>query len=176
MKMIFLSSALALALLFLTPAPAAQEKARQTAEPQTKQSVQPGYAQVADEDKQMDRAAENAQKSLGFFMAALRAGKDGDTYFEIKKGFVDGDKVEQLWVGKVSYDGTKFHGQVDNKPLDVKNVHLGEHVTVQPQEVTDWMFLKDGKLMGGYTTRVLYARLSPEDKAQFEKEAGFEIK
>ena len=24
-----------------------------------------------------------------------------------------------------------------------------------PQDVTDWMFLKDGKLIGGYTTRVL---------------------
>ena len=46
----------------------------------------PGYAQVSDDDKQMDRAVENAQKSLGFFMAALRAKKNGDTVFEIKKG------------------------------------------------------------------------------------------
>jgi len=57
----------------------------------------------------------------------------------------------------------------------VSNVHLGEHVTVAPRDVTDWMFLKDGKLVGGYTTRVLYARLSPEDKAEFDKHAEFKI-
>jgi uncharacterized protein YegJ (DUF2314 family) len=52
---------------------------------------------------------------------------------------------------------------------------MGERVTVAPQDVTDWMFLKDGKLIGGYTTRVLYARLSPEDKAEFDKHAEFKI-
>ena len=57
----------------------------------------------------------------------------------------------------------------------MKNVQLGQRVTLAPREVSDWMFLKNGKLMGGYTTRVLYARLSPEDKALFDKEADFKI-
>ena len=56
-----------------------------------------------------------------------------------------------------------------------RRVHLGQRVSVAPQDVTDWMFLKDGKLIGGYTTRVLYARLSPEDKAEFDKRAEFKI-
>jgi uncharacterized protein YegJ (DUF2314 family) len=59
--------------------------------------------------------------------------------------------------------------------MAVKNVHLGQRVTVAPRDVSDWMFVKDGKLMGGYTTRVLYARLSPEQRAQFDKEAEFRI-
>jgi uncharacterized protein YegJ (DUF2314 family) len=37
------------------------------------------------------------------------------------------------------------------------------------------MFLKNGKLIGGYTTRVLYARLSPEEKAAFDQQAEFKI-
>ena len=160
----------------VTLALAAKEETGQTGESQAQQPSDPGYAQVSDDDKQMDRAVENAQKSLGFFMAVLRAGQSGDTAFEIKKAFVDGDKVEQIWIRRVSYDGKKFHGQIDNKPRDVKNIDLGERVIVQPQEVTDWMFLKDGKLMGGYTTRVLYSRLSPEDKAQFDRESNFQIK
>jgi uncharacterized protein YegJ (DUF2314 family) len=154
---------------------AAEEKMTQMAGREMNTPGHPGYAQVPDNDKQMDRAVENAQRTLGFFMAALRAKKDGDTVFEIKKGFVDGDKVEHLWIREVTYDGKNFHGKIDNRPLDVKNVHSGERVTVAPQDLTDWMFLKDGKLMGGYTTRVLYARLSPEDKAQFDKQAEFKI-
>lgn len=52
---------------------------------------------------------------------------------------------------------------------------LGQSVTVAPREISDWMFVKSGKLVGGYTTRVLYARLSPQDKALFNKEADFKI-
>jgi uncharacterized protein YegJ (DUF2314 family) len=108
-------------------------------------------------------------------MAALKAKKDGDTSFAIKKPFVDGDKCEHLWITGVTYDGANFHGKIDNRAMDVKNVHLGQRVTVSPRDVSDWMFVKNGKLMGGYTTRVLYARLSADQRAQFDKEAEFRI-
>jgi uncharacterized protein YegJ (DUF2314 family) len=153
--------------------PAAEEETGNSA---SRQTIAPGsgdYSSVSDDDKQMDRAVESAQRTLGFFMAALKAKKDGDTVFEIEKAFTDSDKVEHLWIKRVSYDGKNFHGQIDNQPNEVKNVHDGERVTVAPAEVTDWMFLKDGKLIGGYSTRVLYSRLSPEDKAEFDKHAGF---
>jgi uncharacterized protein YegJ (DUF2314 family) len=154
---------------------AAQEETTHMAGRAAKTPGHPGYVQVGDNDKAMARAVEHAQRSLGFFMAALHAKKPGDGTFEIKKAFVDGDKVEHLWISEVTYDGKNFHGKINNRPLDVKNVHLGEPVTVAPREVSDWMFLKAGKMMGGYTTRVLYARLSPEEKAQFDQEAQFKI-
>jgi uncharacterized protein YegJ (DUF2314 family) len=152
---------------------AAEQDTEQTATREATTSNQSDYANVSDNDKQMDRAVESAQRTLGFFMAALKAKKDGDTVFEIEKGFIDGDKVEHLWIKRVTYDGKNFHGQIDNQPNEVRNIRDGERVTVGPADVTDWMFLKDGKLIGGYTTRVLYARLSPEDKAEFDKHAGF---
>ena len=71
---------------------AAQEENTQPAGRKATAPGQPAYAQVSDDDKQMDRAVENAQKTLGFFIAALKAKKDGDSVFEIKKGFIDGDK------------------------------------------------------------------------------------
>ena len=165
-----------LILIILVPAVrAAEEETTHMAGRAAKTPGHPGYVRVPDDDKAMERAVEHAQRSLGFFMAALRAKKPGDTTFEIKKGFVDGNKVEHLWISNVTYDGKNFHGRINNRPLDVKNVHLGQRVTAAAREVSDWMFLKNGKLMGGYTTRVLYARLSPEDKAQFDKEAEFKI-
>jgi uncharacterized protein YegJ (DUF2314 family) len=153
----------------------AEERSTTAAERGTKPPGAPGFAQVLDNDKQMDRAVENAQRNLGFFIAALRAKKSGDTVFEIKKGFIDGNNVEHLWIRQVTYDGKNFHGKIDNQPLQIKNAHVGERVTVAPEEVDDWMFLKDGKLIGAYTTRVLYARLSPEEKAEFDKRAEFKI-
>jgi uncharacterized protein YegJ (DUF2314 family) len=153
----------------------AQEQTKKPNETETETPGSPGLAQVSDNDKQMDRAVENAQRNLGFFLAALHAKKSGDTVFEIKKGFVDGNNVEHLWIRGVTYDGNNFHGIVDNQPSEVKNVHNGQRITVAPGDVNDWMFLKDGKLIGAYTTRVLYARLSPEEKAEFDKRAEFKI-
>jgi uncharacterized protein YegJ (DUF2314 family) len=172
---LFLITIVGVVLFGIRAVPAAEEDTGNTARRVTSAPGGPGYAKVSDDDKQMDRAVENAQRTLGFFIAALKAKKDGDTVFEIKKGFIDGDKVEHLWITRVTYDGKDFHGQIDNRPEEVNNVHMGQRVTVAPQGVTDWMFLKDGKLIGGYTTRVLYARLSPEDKAEFDKHAEFKI-
>jgi uncharacterized protein YegJ (DUF2314 family) len=161
---------------------AAEEETTQTAgqaeQPAGREATAPGqpdYAQVGDNDKQMDRAVENAQRTLGFFMAAVKAQKPGDTEFEIKKAFVDGDKVEHVWIRGVTFDGKNFHGKVDNQPVDVANVHDGQRVTVAPHDVDDWMFLKDGKLVGAYTTRVLYARLTPEQKTEFDKNSEYKI-
>jgi uncharacterized protein YegJ (DUF2314 family) len=154
---------------------AAEQDTAQAVDSPANTHARRGYTQVSNDDPQMAKAVEDAQRTLGFFMAALRAKKNGDTVLEIKKAFVDGDKVEHLWIRRVTYDGKNFHGQVDNQPSEVGNVHAGQRVTVAPRAVDDWMFLKDGKLMGAYTTRVLYARLSPEDKAQFDQNAGYKV-
>jgi uncharacterized protein YegJ (DUF2314 family) len=153
----------------------AAEESTATTGPESNMPGHPGVARVSDDDKQMDRAVENAQRNLGFFIAALRAKKSGDSVFEIKKAFVDGDKVEHLWIREVSYDGKNFRGKIDNQPVDIGNAHAGQRVKVAPGDVDDWMFLKGGKLIGGYTTRVLYARLSPDEKAEFDKRAEFKI-
>jgi uncharacterized protein YegJ (DUF2314 family) len=135
----------------------------------------PGYTEVSDHDKAMDHAMKQARHSLGFFIAAMRAARPGDSGFEVKKAFVDGNNVEHLWISALTYDGHVFHGKINNKPMDIHNQRFGDTVTVAPAEVSDWMFIKGDKLIGGFTTRVLYARLSPDDRAQFDKKADFKI-
>lgn len=135
----------------------------------------PGYQEVTEEDKAMDGAVAKARESLGFFLAALNAKKPDTGGFEVKKPFVEGEKVEHIWVSDITWDGKAFRGRVDNKPLDVSTVRLGQRVTVTPEDLSDWMFVKDGKLMGGFTIRLLYARLSAGEKAQFRKQAEFKI-
>jgi uncharacterized protein YegJ (DUF2314 family) len=135
----------------------------------------PGYLEVPDRDKAMRDAVDHAHQTLGFFVAALKAQKPDTSGYEIKSTFIDGDQVEHIWIDHVTCDGKVFRGRVNNKPLAVHNVRLGQRVTVEPRNVSDWMFIKDGKLMGGFTTRILYARLSPEQKAQFAKEIDFTI-
>jgi uncharacterized protein YegJ (DUF2314 family) len=96
--------------------------------------------------------------------------------FIVKKPFKDGEKVEHIWLSDVSFDGTNFRGRVDNEPLDVKNVTLGATATAAKGEISDWSYVDDGKLVGGYTIRVLYARMTRDEKKDFEAHGGFKIK
>ena len=169
---IFLTSLVTAALAGVT---FAQADSTHLAGRENKSPGPPGYARVDDSDRAIERAVRNARHSLGFFVAVMKTKKPGDSGFEVKKAFVDGDKVEHLWIGDLSFDGKNFHGRINNRPIDVHNVKLGQEVTVAPRAVSDWMFVKNGKLMGGYTTRVLYARFSAKDRAEFDKKADFKI-
>lgn len=164
-----------LCLVAVSLAGAATEPTKPEPTDQKKETSAAWCRNVADNDKGMDRAVTKARESLGFFLAALKAQKPGTEAFEVKKCVIDGEKVEHVWVGDVTWDGKAFHGRVDNKPLDITNARLGQLVTVRPEDLTDWMFVRDGKLMGGFTTRVLFARLSAAEKTEFQKEADFKI-
>lgn len=167
--------AFALTLVCLSLATAAEEASTDTTAGAAKIAGPPDYEDVNENDKEMDRAVAKARESLGFFLAALKANKADSRDFEVKKCCVAGDNVEHVWVRDVSWDGKVFHGRVDSQPLAVTNLRLGQEITVTPEDLTDWMFVKDDKLMGGFTTRVLYRRLSPEEKAQFREQVDFSI-
>lgn len=130
---------------------------------------------VDSEDPAMNAAMDKARATVPTFIAALENPKPGQSGFTIKKPFKDGEKFEHMWIDRVGYDGTKFRGSVANEPESVTNVIMGRRVTVAPDEISDWMFIDNGKLAGGYTLRVLRETLSPSEKAKFDKSLPFTI-
>ena len=52
---------------------------------------------------------------------------------------------------------------------------MGQLVSVNPNEISDWLYIDNGKLVGGYSVRVLYSELSPQDKQEFDRAADFKI-
>lgn len=141
-----------------------------------KREGEPHCVRVTEDNKAMDRAVETAQKTVKKFIAALRSPKDNQSRFAVKKRFIQGDKVEHIWLNTVSFDGQLFHGKVDNEPVDIKGVRLGNIVSVSPSEISDWMFVQDGRLVGGYTICAMCEKMSPAEKKQFEQDAHCQIK
>lgn len=154
---------------------AAQERNQSKDTGVSRRNGKPDCIQVTDDNKAMAQAVQKARKSLDKFIAAVRSPKGNQSRFAIKKPFIEGDKVEHIWINEVSFDGKVFHGKVDNEPVDIKGVRLGDEVTASPDEVSDWMYVQDGRLVGGYTTRCLCRNLSRAEKKQFEKDAGCRI-
>lgn len=133
------------------------------------------YVHVYDSDKAMERAVHQAQRTLGKFMAALTSPKPGQTGFEVKKRCIEGNECEHIWLADVVFDGRVLRGRVDNNPVDIKRLRLGQKVALRPEEISDWMYVENGRLVGGYTVRAYYRNLPAAEKRQFTKNAGFRL-
>jgi len=126
----------------------------------------------------MNAAIQEAQDSLDVFIADLESPRVGQVYFSIKARFpVPGSSgdYEHIWLYDVVYTGDKFTGRIANEPLDVPDLELDQKVSVEREDVSDWMIIEDGVLVGGFTIRVLRDRLSPEEREEFDRGLGFVI-
>jgi uncharacterized protein YegJ (DUF2314 family) len=133
------------------------------------------YTHVSPDDARMNAAIEQARSSVDIFIAAIQSPKPGQSAFSVKTPVSDGQHIEHFWLMPVTYDGTKFEGVIANEPFDVTNVKLGQRMTVERSQISDWMFVENGKLVGGYTLRILRSTLPPEERAEFDKSLPYVI-
>jgi uncharacterized protein YegJ (DUF2314 family) len=134
-----------------------------------------GYFQVTKNDAAMHLAVREARKTIKNFIAALRHPAPGQQDFELKKRFVQGDEVEHIWLSDVQLVGNHFQGHIDNQPRKIQGLKLGQIVSVKRNEISDWLYIDNGTLVGGYTVRAHYNELTPQQKQEFDRDADFKI-
>jgi uncharacterized protein YegJ (DUF2314 family) len=139
------------------------------------EGIEPAYFTITDRDKEMRQAVREARKNVGTFITALQHPTARQHDFEVKKPFIQGDIKEHIWLSNVTFSGNRFHGYVDNTPKEIKGLKLGQRVSVNPNEISDWAYIDSGTLVGGYTIRVLCASCDPAVKARVEHEGNFRI-
>ncbi len=162
----------AMALVWLVLGCAATGGPLQTAAPKPSE---PDVVLLADDDYEMRIAEAKAQRSIGRFIEALSSPAPTQTYFAVKTLLRDGERAEHVWVSRLSYDGERFQGAVANVPFALTTVAHGDVITVSPGEITDWMVIDNRTLVGGYTIRLARDRMSPEQRADFDRRVGFAI-
>jgi len=141
----------------------------------------PDYIRVeGKEQAKMEQAIERARKEIDTFIAALANPKPTQSHLSVKKPFSwkNGDETnyEHIWLSDVTFKEGVFHGRVGNEPVDVKDVKLGDEATLQKSEASDWMFIEDGYLVGGYTIRILRDAMPPDERADFDASVPFKIR
>lgn len=123
----------------------------------------------------MDQAVERAQATVDWFIGALRDPQPGDASFSVKYPFNDGGENEHIWCMEVTYDGESFSAVVNNEPVYVKSVQFGERVHFPKGKISDWMFIRDGKVQGGFTLRAMREMMKPKERAQFDRSFPMEF-
>lgn len=137
---------------------------------------EPDIYQVKDEDKAMNNAIATARQSLGIFNTALKSGADSLQSFSLKVRYDMPDGYgEHIWLNEVSLNDGVYTGIVNNVPDVITEVKFGDTVTVNNDRISDWMYLANNKLRGGYTLRVIMEKMSPEERKKMQEQSGFII-
>jgi uncharacterized protein YegJ (DUF2314 family) len=114
---------------------------------------------------EMDAAIARARGEVDAFIAELNNPTGED--HAVKAPVQDGEATEHFWLTGVSFRDGKFHGTINNDPGIVSNVKFGQSWSLSKEEISDWMYMRDGKMYGNYTMRPLLKTLPDEEAAQY---------
>lgn len=128
------------------------------AETQTKDRV----IGVPPEDPEMKAAIAKARSTLPEFWRAVEAGNPNESDFALKVMIVDGTEVEHFWLTNVARSGTGYVGTINNDPNSVKSVTIGQRYEFREDEISDWLYFRNGKMVGNETLRPLLKRMPKE--------------
>ncbi|MFB3388757.1 YegJ family protein [Flavobacterium sp. LAR06] len=134
---------------------------------------QPDIYGIKETDKEMNEAIEKANKTLADFNSALINPKIEVKALKVK--FQNETDVEHIWINDVKFIDGKYSGILDNEPEYIKGHKIGDTINVDTKDISDWMYIENGKLFGGYTIKVLRNQMSDSERKQFDAESGMQI-
>jgi uncharacterized protein YegJ (DUF2314 family) len=133
-----------------------------------RESLDVAVVGTSDDDPEMKQAVDDARKSWPAFVKAFEAKAEGTENFGVKFPFDAPDNKEFMWIEVTSVDDTFVHGKLANDPVWVKDLKLGSKVRKKVSEVADWMYIRDGEIVGGYSVKVLMKRQAESQENEDE--------
>ena len=118
------------------------------------------------DEQEMSAAIAKAQGSVDAFLSELNNPQGTD--HSVKAAVQDQENVEHFWLTDITFANDEFEGLIGNEPGMVSNVQMGQKFKVKKSEISDWMYMKDGKMYGNYTMRPLLKTMPQEEAAFFQ--------
>ena len=117
----------------------------------------------------MTAAIAQARATLPQYWQLFEHPENGETNFSLKVKITDGTKIEHFWAVDIEQKDGAILGTIDNDPEVVKTVKMGDHIHIQEQDISDWGYVRNGKMFGKYTLRVILNRLPPQEAAKYRQ-------
>jgi uncharacterized protein YegJ (DUF2314 family) len=126
-------------------------------------------------DVGMEAAFQQAQDTMDSFIQKIGMSHPNRTLVAVKVRFALPDgSTQDLWVDRISYRDGSFRGTMGDDIPTLK-LSIDDKITIESNDIVDWMVVEDGKLIGGYTIRLAFQRMSPEQKERFLETVNYSI-
>jgi uncharacterized protein YegJ (DUF2314 family) len=145
---------------------------------------------VPKRDAAMSAAFAKAAAGLDDFLANWRHPPRGADRFVVKIGLMDVagapgyavvkpdapvvQIVEWFWAGDLKEEGTGFSGRLSNKPESLYNVAYGQTIHFTRQDIGDWMYQLNGKIVGNATACPALAHASVQERRAMKEQYGID--
>jgi uncharacterized protein YegJ (DUF2314 family) len=126
---------------------------------------EPPVVGVRSADNEMNAAIARARDTLPTFWASCDAPKPTEMGHALKVRFGVGADVEHIWVSDVEKlsDGN-YSARLANEPSDLLGKDIGDQVEFKQIDISDWMFMRNYKVVGGETIKAIL-KFMPEEEA-----------
>lgn len=126
-------------------------------------------------DVELEAAIQQARNTLDEFTDRIASPHPDRTFVALKVRFFPPNSLPQdIWVDGVTYTDGSFHGNMGDDIPSLK-LSFDDKIVIQTKDIVDWMIIEDGKLVGGYTIRLAYQRMSSEEKERFLETLDYSI-
>ena len=126
-------------------------------------------------DVEMEAAFQQARDTLDSFIQKIATSHPDRTLVAMKVRFVLPDGSSQdMWVDGITYQDGSFYGIMGDDIPSLK-LSIDDKITIARKDIVDWMIVEDGKLIGGYTIRLAFQRMSPQQKERFLETVHYSI-
>ncbi|WP_158815659.1 DUF2314 domain-containing protein [Methylocapsa sp. S129] len=136
----------------------------------------------------MSAAFAHAATGLDDFFAKWRHPPKGAQRFSVKIGLMDvpgapgyalvrpdafpAGQVEWFWMHDLRADGAGFSAQIGNDAEELHNVSFGQTIRFTRQDIGDWTYFQNGKIIGNATACPALAHASAEERRQMKEQYG----
>jgi uncharacterized protein YegJ (DUF2314 family) len=129
-------------------------------------------------EEELNAASKKARESMDTLFQAMLAPKPSYDFLGIKVRFTTQDgSYDDNWVEPVDYYDGRFTVRMLETLTYNTNLHSDHTLQVPLKKVMDWMIVeKDGTLIGGYTIRLAYEHMSPDEKKEFLQVTKYKLK
>jgi uncharacterized protein YegJ (DUF2314 family) len=123
---------------------------------------------VEENDAEMNAAIAKARETLPQFWQAFDKRERGESDFALKVRITDKNGAEHFWAVGLERRDSKIMGTINNDPNIVRNVKLGDRIEIPEADISDWMYMRDGKMVGNQTIKPLFKQMSAGEVQQFK--------
>jgi len=125
----------------------------------------PLLVKVSPHDADVNDAVARARATLPIFWASFAAWRPWETGHSLKIRVAnDANDGEYIWVADVKTLGDgRYSGRFANTPMYLPGRQLRDAIEFAEADISDWMFMRNGRIVGGETIRLLLKSLPKAD-------------
>jgi len=124
----------------------------------------------------MKKAIKKAQQGYASFEKEMKVESrrivPGFTECFLKYAFkveVSGLDYEHMFISDLYHDGVKMIGTLASEPQYAKNFKEGDEIEIDPKFVSDWLYILNDEVCGGFTFRYMWSKFTTKEKLVYIK-------